>query len=120
LIKDTTNGIEQITTLGSVKDKIQIKLKTNSDLVVDTSGLTINYDSTNFRLGTGQTDNDKLKIRVEDNMGIGLGDYGLKQNYLIKDDINGIERINTTGTDKDKIQSRILSTGGLEQGSTEI
>jgi len=52
-------------------------------------------------------------------MGIGLGDYGLKQNYLIKDSINGIERI-TTGIDKDKIQSRILSTGGLEQGTTGL
>ena len=64
LITDAINGIERISTVGSEKDKIQIKLKTNSALVVDTSGLAINYDSTNFRLGTGQTDNDKLKIRV--------------------------------------------------------
>jgi len=76
LITDTINGIEKITTTGIDKDKIQLKLKPSSALIEDTFGLTINYDSTNFTVETGQTDNNKLKIKVEDNMGISLGTSG--------------------------------------------
>jgi len=61
-----------------------------------------------------------LLIDVKASSGITNDTNGLSQTYLITDAINGLERITTAGTNKDKILARILNTGGLDQGSTGL
>jgi len=67
------------------KNKLRLNLKTNDGIIEDTNGLLID---------------------VKTNSGITNDTNGLSQTYLITDAINGIERISTVGTNKDKIQSR--------------
>jgi len=78
--KDSTD------TDGTKTNKFRLNLKANGSIIEDASGLLID---------------------VKASSGITNDTNSLSQTFLITDAINGIERIATTGTNKDKIQSRI-------------
>jgi len=131
------------TTFFNVKDYLIFKgiKSSHNALKVDSSSklLELNYYDRHFKDGTDTdtTKTNKFRLNLKTNGGIiedanGLlidvktsggitnDTNGLSQTFLITDAINGIERITTVGTNKDKIQSRILSTGGLDQGTTGL